>query len=353
MADNNILVIGNGFDLYHGLNTRYIDFVEYLNNHKNESFSKNSFVKYFIQIHNIKTSDDVTWIDCENEINKIISFFQGITDKKEIIQKKKGVLEEDKFEFSGENKIIANAFEKYICFEPDTYKIESEYLKSYSKNTGAPYEEEKILDKNKVINDLVNELVEIIKILEEYLKTQERKQIVDKFCSQLSTKEFSYVINFNYTHTYQLYKIDDAKVYFVHGETNSNPNNMVLGFEDDGLGGDYIWFQKYFQRIQKHIKTIDSSKFNMLIAYNDKCEKIQEVSRIDESRTVTHIFGYSLGCSDGDMITKIVDMSDKVIIYWCDQRDYDMKLMNLFEVLRKERVLNMIENQKIVFEKII
>ena len=26
--ENNILVIGNGFDLYHGLATRYIDFVD-------------------------------------------------------------------------------------------------------------------------------------------------------------------------------------------------------------------------------------------------------------------------------------------------------------------------------------
>lgn len=30
MSDNNILLIGNGFDLYHGLPTRYTDFLDFI-----------------------------------------------------------------------------------------------------------------------------------------------------------------------------------------------------------------------------------------------------------------------------------------------------------------------------------
>lgn len=352
MEENNILIIGNGFDLYHDLKTRYIDFISYLNENKTNEIGTNSFVKYFCEVYSMRVRDDVTWIDCENEIGKIISFFQSVTDKKVIIQKKKGSLDEEKFDFFGEKKIITNTFERYIHYTPNTYKIQPEYLIDYSKESAAACDEEKILNIEKLIGDLINELKEFIKILELYLSKQEKESSINKLCTQLSIKTFSYVINFNYTHTYRLYNIRDEEVLFVHGEINHNPNNMVLGFEDDNLGVDYIWFQKYFQRIQKHIEAIDSSRFNRLIKYNSKYEKIQAISTINEALTVAYIFGHSLGCSDGDMITRIVDMSDKVIIYWYDDGDYEMKLKNLFAVLKKERALNMIENGKISFEKI-
>lgn len=62
----NILVIGNGYDLAHGLNTRYDDFIEYIkraaeddsfieNQSEREFIHKciesNGFIGYFFRLH--------------------------------------------------------------------------------------------------------------------------------------------------------------------------------------------------------------------------------------------------------------------------------------------------------------
>lgn len=39
--EHNILVIGNGFDLAHGLKTRYIDFIDYVRNKMCNDFESN------------------------------------------------------------------------------------------------------------------------------------------------------------------------------------------------------------------------------------------------------------------------------------------------------------------------
>lgn len=119
MPSENILVIGNGFDLYHGLPTRYIDFLglarrmlynpidkeivigEHFNdkrlkkvipisicnmdnvNRFNEILRENSFVKYFLK----KNYTNTGWIDFEHEIEKILREIEvAFTEKCEVIQ---------------------------------------------------------------------------------------------------------------------------------------------------------------------------------------------------------------------------------------------------------------------------
>lgn len=64
----NILVIGNGFDLYHNLQTGYTDFVEYTV--KNEIGVQNGFIRFFQK--QLNGSDEIKWIDCESEIARIV-----------------------------------------------------------------------------------------------------------------------------------------------------------------------------------------------------------------------------------------------------------------------------------------
>jgi hypothetical protein len=78
----NILIIGNGFDLAHKLQTKYVDFLKYckrISQSKNycisdfpiaidEFLKDNIWLKYFLDITNFE--DDKTWIDFENEISK-------------------------------------------------------------------------------------------------------------------------------------------------------------------------------------------------------------------------------------------------------------------------------------------
>ena len=86
-----ILIIGNGFDLAHGLKTSYGEFLDFCKNLKFEDESeqysdykhcleKNLWMKHFITRQNQLGN---TWIDLENEIYEVIKFLksQFIFDK--------------------------------------------------------------------------------------------------------------------------------------------------------------------------------------------------------------------------------------------------------------------------------
>lgn len=83
----NIIVLGNGFDLVHGLPTRYTDFLKYcrdydsenmpisndqaIANEFSESIKDNIWLSYFLKI-TPNLDEDKTWIDFETEILKVI-----------------------------------------------------------------------------------------------------------------------------------------------------------------------------------------------------------------------------------------------------------------------------------------
>lgn len=90
----NILILGNGFDLAHGLNTKYADFLKYcqekyctINNvgvDKDNNFLYNNvWAKHFLN----KTLQGDKWIDLENEIYNVIiklselQYFQSNTSQ--------------------------------------------------------------------------------------------------------------------------------------------------------------------------------------------------------------------------------------------------------------------------------
>lgn len=84
-----LLLIGNGFDIAHGLPTKYTDFLKYCrdyddksavssSNELNEEFisivDNNIWLKYFLKSAE-DLDDSKTWIDFEKEVSEII---QGI-----------------------------------------------------------------------------------------------------------------------------------------------------------------------------------------------------------------------------------------------------------------------------------
>lgn len=85
----NIIVLGNGFDLAHGLPTRYTDFLKYCHDYDNnhspistekeiekkfkENIANNMWLEYFRKI-TLDLHDDKTWIDFETEILEVIYY---------------------------------------------------------------------------------------------------------------------------------------------------------------------------------------------------------------------------------------------------------------------------------------
>jgi len=111
MSNHNILVIGNGFDLYHNLKTKYIDFVNYTINIKAPKGTKkirgmcqnNTFIRCFQKLSGVNKN----WIDCEKEIENIILMIKKVVDnenvflkypKNQYIQKHNTILNSGEFE---------------------------------------------------------------------------------------------------------------------------------------------------------------------------------------------------------------------------------------------------------------
>ena len=69
-----VLIIGNGFDLQHGFNTRYGDFAKWLDGN-NDRYMDNVWSQYVVNVYrqNTTTHDQKTWIDLEKEIERLIT----------------------------------------------------------------------------------------------------------------------------------------------------------------------------------------------------------------------------------------------------------------------------------------
>lgn len=85
--------------------------------------------------------------------------------------------------------------------------------------------------------------------------------IINERIAEISNLSPDYVINFNYTNTYEkIYKT--GEVYHIHGKADgthsSEENNMVLGIDEYWLDDkqnqrtNFTIFKKFSQRILKH-----------------------------------------------------------------------------------------------------
>ena len=253
MSDANILVIGNGFDLYHGLKTNYIDFVrfskELLKKEKGTEgrnwVTSNSFVKCFIEV----VSENQKWIDCEREIEKIVTMFlkimydRNVFDNIPYIEKKNTSLESYEFDLLK----LMNKF----CEKSDAQKIKirDNYFKTYEG-----------INKKLVMEKLKYDLIDLIKLFKYYLEEKVINQPVKKMSKQIKKINPDYVINFNYTNTCEQYGVNRQDICYIHGSVQDN--NMVLGIRDiDEKNIDSIYFKNFFQRIQKHTDTIQWDRF--------------------------------------------------------------------------------------------
>lgn len=320
--ENNILVIGNGFDLYHGLATRYIDFVDVTRN--NSDLKKNPFIKTF----QLMADANDGWIDCEETIYRIVKLFDNILNER-------GATENRKFSIknlSKESMEIIKIFEQYFV-KPDGMlsgmKITDEFKNGFGE-----------FNKKKFLDTLKRDLDDTIRALWHYLKFDLEQAEEIKLSEQIKNIQPSYVINFNYTNTVsELYKVEEENIFYIHGNLKDESKNMVFGIPDDKEENlDFVYFKKYFQRIQKKTGVVEQSRFHA-----------NESERIPVN---LHFFGHSLGLTDSDVIREITEMSDKMTIYYLDQSDYESKVINLLHIFGKKDGVEKIQNGLIEFEPI-
>lgn len=398
----NILVIGNGFDLAHGLPTKYTDFLEFakvieqalskgrlagidwentnvevqnlLKTNKGkvqeklfsnkqtweELINNNIWIEYFLSIYaDRKMNGKDGWIDFESEISEIIQS-----------------IDKDMRDFKLENNI------QYLSnvFLSEKFCDDSQTVFTYK---GKQYYSQKLT--YKILRDkLLDDLNRLVRALEVYLTEYVEKIEIRKKSADISELNIDSVLSFNYTHTFsKLYKVSNnlkkKNTYsfdYIHGETSSSntieTNNMVLGIDEylsedrKNKDIDFIAFKKFYQRIYKQtgceykkwVKHIQN-KYNVYCEHVSHCmSMISDARKKSDYLTASqwddrmkkyiekynidnvYIFGHSLDVTDKDILRDII-LNDNVLItiFYHDKDTMGKQIANLVKVIGQDELI--------------
>ena len=382
---NNVLLIGNGFDVAHGLATSYNDFLlimkrwpDFFSTIKDARKGRviaveNPFFKFacnakFIDEDNLNKLGDIIqrnswvqyycsceaeidgWIDFEREIYPVIDMFEFIFNSNYNIAEYGGEFGEahiNRNEFQSKRILrVAALWDKYI----NGKRAGSVYVKEpyVSKQYG--------ILKKKILQDLRKEFDEFVQAFELYLIEFVYKRDDVKLLKQIKEIGITTVISFNYTLTEQLYGISEDDVHHIHGmirkDLSIGKNTMVMGVNERlDQSMDFIYFVKYFQRIQKESG----------VKYKELIRRFTQVGMMMETDYILYVYGHSLDETDEDILKYVIGDKDrrgmlnlkpeKVIVFYYDDSDYEQKVINLIKLYGRPIVEEYMEMGLFKFEK--
>lgn len=345
----NILIVGNGFDLAHGLPTKYADFLKFIdffykhkaqessgleliagedincykyftdlfNSKQDSEFDQylydqsrktihelsdlckdNAWIKYFSEVYKSREQKGKDgWIDFESEISLIIQTFNSVSrDIQETIQK------------GGVGTVLSQR-------QLNVLALFLEKMDSSSGMATHVWKKEEIdFWKQKLLEDL-NKLTRALEI---YLSDYISNFMLGNGLPDIKNLPYlDKILSFNYTCTYQRIYGEHPFLEFdyVHGKADLRNDiqstNMVLGI-DEYLEGDardkdleFIEFKKFFQRIHKEtgglyegwLEEIQSEKkiyeISAIVKENGIVKKHHRVVKYHK----VFIFGHSLDLS--------------------------------------------------------
>lgn len=396
-----ILILGNGFDLAHGLPTKYIHFMEFcirvdllwqfgIGNSNKESSKKefkerwidkwemvdsvkdcivnafenrkfdglpsqrrvkiedetflelyelihnNIWFCYFNDIHNQKRIKGENWIDFESEIRYVIQKIDKTTDdlSADLVEILKRMQEEE--------DVKLNLFVGFLV-----------------RRIGKKTLKECVINIRQFRRIAFEDLEKIIRALEIYLDKFVAEIKVEKKIPEIDKLKPDYVINFNYTNTYErVYK--NSKVFYIHGncdaERPAEENNMVLGIDEywdkdeRDLHTNFTIFKKFAQRIQKHTG-IENYKY--LNEINKYYEDNKRTWTGDVDITATHpdgisyvyIFGHSLDITDKDILSGFIGADSTSVTVYCYDKGTEGELIaNTIKLISEEQLLKKTNN---------
>ena len=386
----NILLVGNGFDLYYKLPTKYADFlhvVKFLLNNRNTNFltigdvfSQGSlqqtdrhiavcytvhkemfdatalnkeYVSEIINLteHNLWFSyldavfnKDAGWIDFEKEIGFVLKCFEKGFEKSTLVH------------FKGPEKHIQYVIELFGFYidkvasknavTTGTYKVNADYCIESPVGSG-----NNIVNTGKVVDKLYEELLDLANALKLYLKCFVESSLnalkVDKTCARIEfLSHIEKAITFNYTNTYErLYYNNSA--FHIHGNVDED---IVLGVNPDEadslekINTTFVCFKKYFQRT----------------LFETDHEYLKWINECVDTKTPYRLFsiGHSLDVTDQDIIAELFRNAKEIIIFYHDataKRSYISNLVRMFgkdefDTLKKDKNLTFIsQNQDLKF----
>jgi tetrahydromethanopterin S-methyltransferase subunit G len=393
---NRLVIIGNGFDLAHGLPTSYKHFIddywksvkgsshndefisfqnmgsdfkfeqvesleglanfimqydekvkfseaeiyrEYGNNTRTGKYPREHVLIYkneFFGLVNKKIIQN--WVDIENEYYKLVKVVVNIKPANKLV-------DEDEFEISRKTKII---------------KLNKEF--EQIKNLLEKYLKDKIIDNNKRITP-ISDLFKINKGTESYFlefpyedSKELEKDYID-FNSEKVKEIVTCFLNFNYTGTIDRYinlaKENGNKRVFgalenvqIHGRLNDVENKVNFGFGDE-MDEDY----KLIENIDdnEYLKNFKSFQYSQ----NSNYRKL--LSFVESGNFQVFIMGHSCGLSDRILLNTVFEHINcrSIKVFYHETVDVNGKLIkdNYTEII--QNISRHFNKKKLMREKIV
>lgn len=377
----NILLLGNGFDLYYYLPTKYINFlrvIKYLQNNRTINYrtvgdvfsqdvlqKEDSFIAECYMTHQevfdnvlldendvstiISLTDnnlwfsylnkvfnkDVGWIDFEKEIVYVLKCFERVLQKSTYVHFR----EEEK-----DVKYVVEQFGFYIDENSSTkvativtYKVNAEYCIETPKGSG-----KYVVNKKKVVDKLYKELSVLTEALRLYLKyfienSLEFLKVDESYSRMTFLSHIHKTVTFNYTNTYEKLFYGNS-TFHIHGNVM---DKIVLGVGPDvndsitSIDTTFIQFKKYFQR------TLFETDYD----YVRWMKKL--VCENEEYRLL--VIGHSLDDTDKDMINELFKKAKEIIIFYHNLDAHISYIGNLIKLFGKEKFDRLKEDSNLTF----
>lgn len=290
-----LYIIGNGFDIHHGLKTQYRDYKKYLK--QKDSQLVEDFDE-FLDCYNIRKEDIQNWSDLEVYTQNIYC-----VDLYQILDR------------------------SIDCSETDMDRA------SYWHNIQFNSE-----DYSKWITDIGFNVKEWIQQIEYASITKDSELPIDTTATY---------INFNYTETLQsLYGIPDNNVFHIHGKAT---NEIVFGnnyFPDDKIKNSIIKTDSNNEdsdwRIDEAVNILNSRLKESKIYYKKSDEIILKNRRFFESIVECQelvIMGFSFGSEDLCYIHKIIEKGfniQKLTVFYRTKEDFRRFVKHLYMPLSEQ-----------------
>ncbi|MBL7788464.1 MAG: hypothetical protein JNL75_01370 [Chitinophagales bacterium] len=339
--NNNIFIIGNGFDLSHGLDSGYKHFIDWV------------YKSYFLQVANKHFESNLIEFEIDNPFLNY-----RIKDSDSYV---KGYFEDDKVfkEIFLRLKSISGYEDFYSKHQADLGVMQ----KIKSKTGQPPYKFHYQYEKNIMFNNIINEYhknknwVDIERLyfrllisepnteklnqdfevlqnkFEEYLIQLNPLQFIPQYKDYfLNFRKYpdgnNLILNFNYTNTYTHYIPNDFQVINIHGQLNDPRNKIIFGYGD------------YESEDYKKLESLDDNKKLKNIKLFDYCQTDNYEKLTDKLNNPfdVHILGHSCGLSDRGLLREILNRNEcvKIYVYYFQYEaegkladDYTDKVQNL------------------------
>lgn len=383
----NILVLGNGFDLAHGLPTTYKDFLDFADafadfakrnsstyyppkgkerflpyfttlvnenmpiyNELRALIQDNVWLRHFNAVYESRKRDGKDgWIDFESEISSAIQALDGaLDDVKEYIRKGKDRGHIQPYQFEALKYLIDREKSKY-----DSIYLNIEYISAFKEQ-------------------FLNDLNRLTRCLEIYLSDYVNNLPVSKRLPDIDGLKIDKVLSFNYTNTYErIYGKDkpDIEYDYIHGKAEINHDinscKLVLGIDEYLIGEErnsnteFIQFKKFFQRIYK--KT-GCKYMDWLKEY--ETNNIGKYASLEAEDLNVYIFGHSLDVTDKDIMRRLIlseagrmfkrdGLKAQTTIFHFNQEAMGSQIANLVKVIGQDNLISMVHGSdaKIILKR--